>query len=546
MAWKRRTGVLPAIGSVTAAIALLTGLPGAYADEVSQLRANQDILQQRIDQLAQGNPGAGNPLAASSNPASGAAMAGGSFPRSFLIPGTDTSIRIGGQVDLTADYWLSGGPANASPQTTTVASNGQLPATPLDVHGQRIPGTAAVIVGTGGFGNVAVQNQHSRGHVFSMSARESRLSVETRTPTAYGEARTYLEFDFAGCNNFSCASANHVANNLVPRLRHAYGTLGGILAGQANSNFRDADAGSDTLDFGGTVGAAGVVRLPQIRYTQPIPTFFLGGAVSMSLEAPETDVASSTGLVFSDTNASGTPAGPNPAGIAGSVSNNFTKATAPDITFAYYVPQPWGHVQFSAVARDLDIQDGKFLSREFVGWGLNLSGDVKPRWFGWDRDYITWSVTGGQGIGRYLNQGGDIALATNLASTGAATVCTAPGAQPINVTAAACFGPGSASNVIVKPITAFGGTVSYQHRWMPNLRSNIAFGILHQDVPSNLIGATQSAAVNKELISTHLNLIWNPVAFVDLGVEYVWGHRVTVGNLKGDLNTVLGKMRVRF
>jgi hypothetical protein len=28
---------------------------------------------------------------------------------------------------------------------------------------------------------------------------------------------------------------------LLPRLRYAYGTLGGFLAGQANSNFADPD-----------------------------------------------------------------------------------------------------------------------------------------------------------------------------------------------------------------------------------------------------------------------------------------------------------------
>ena len=542
----RNSGTVAAVGGFAATVALLTGLSSARADELSELRTNQELLQRRIDQLAQANPGAGNPFAASQNPGSGAAAAGGSFPRSFLIPGTETSIRIGGFVDMTANYWLSGGPANASPQSTTVMTNGQLPGTPLDVHGQFVPGNGAAIAGTGGVGNVAVQNQHSRGHVFSMSARESRLSIETRTPTAFGESRTYLEFDFAGCNNFSCASANHVSNNLVPRLRHAYGTLGGLLAGQANSNFRDADADSETLDFGGSAGQSGVTRVPQVRYTQPIPAFFLGGALSMSIEAPQTDVASSTGLVFSDTNASGTPAGPNPAGIAGSVSNNFTKATAPDVTFAYYVPQPWGHVQVSGVVRDLDIQDGKFLSREFIGWGLHLSGDVKPRWLGWDRDTITWQVTGGQGIGRYLNEGSGIALATNAASTGAATVCAAPGQNPINVTAGACSGLGAASNIIVKPIMAFGGSVGYQHYWLPNLRSTAVFGIRHQDVPSNLIGPAQSIAVNKELITTHLNLIWNPVSFVDLGVEYAWGHRTVVANLKGDVNAVIGKMRVRF
>ena len=44
----------------------------------------------------------------------------------------------------------------------------------------------------------------------------------------------------------------------------------------------------------------------------------------------------------------------------------------------------------------------------------------------------------------------------------------------------------------------------------------------------------------------HANLFWSPVAFVDFGVEYAYGHRVTVANFKGDSNTLLGEMRVRF
>src|SRR5215469_11221193 len=46
------SGSLAAIGGLTAMIALLTGLP-AKADELADLRANQQLLQQRIDQLAQ-------------------------------------------------------------------------------------------------------------------------------------------------------------------------------------------------------------------------------------------------------------------------------------------------------------------------------------------------------------------------------------------------------------------------------------------------------------------------------------------------------------
>ena len=50
----RTIGTLAAIGGLTATVALLTGFPAANADELADLRANQELLQRRIDQLAQG------------------------------------------------------------------------------------------------------------------------------------------------------------------------------------------------------------------------------------------------------------------------------------------------------------------------------------------------------------------------------------------------------------------------------------------------------------------------------------------------------------
>ena len=134
MTGKRNFGSVAAIGGMTAAVVLLTGLPAAKADELSDLRANQQLLQQRIDQLAQAEaqapttaphitgPGEGGAYGARAVP--GQALAGGSFPRSFLIPGTDTSIRVGGFVDETLDYWIQNGPTSGV-QTTTVGDNGQ-------------------------------------------------------------------------------------------------------------------------------------------------------------------------------------------------------------------------------------------------------------------------------------------------------------------------------------------------------------------------------------------------------------------------------------
>jgi hypothetical protein len=85
--------------SLLASSAAMTtnGVP-AFADELADLRANQELLRARVEQLAQVSDG-GARLAA------GAAVTGGSFPRSFVIPGTDTSLRVGG--DCATQHRLS-------------------------------------------------------------------------------------------------------------------------------------------------------------------------------------------------------------------------------------------------------------------------------------------------------------------------------------------------------------------------------------------------------------------------------------------------------
>src|SRR5262245_8171676 len=159
------TGTLAALGGLTATIALLTGLPAAQADELADLRANQELLQRRIEQLAQGAVPRGGGAAGSNvygtEAVPGAAMSGGSFPRSFLIPGTATSSRVGGFVDETFDYWFQNGPANGN-ASTTLGATGQLTSQPLDVHGQTVPGLTATGLPAGTATNaVPVQIQHS-------------------------------------------------------------------------------------------------------------------------------------------------------------------------------------------------------------------------------------------------------------------------------------------------------------------------------------------------------------------------------------------------
>ena len=117
MTGKRNIGSVAAIGGLSAAIALLTGLPAVSADELADLRANQELLQKRIDQLSQAPPpGAPGPYVPGFGPETRPATAPvtvGSFPRSFLIPGTDTSLRIGG-IAWTDVVWCMQGARQAT------------------------------------------------------------------------------------------------------------------------------------------------------------------------------------------------------------------------------------------------------------------------------------------------------------------------------------------------------------------------------------------------------------------------------------------------
>src|SRR5437764_1597596 len=53
---KRNIGTVAALGGFTAVVALMTALPSANADELADLRANQELLQRRVDQLEQAGP----------------------------------------------------------------------------------------------------------------------------------------------------------------------------------------------------------------------------------------------------------------------------------------------------------------------------------------------------------------------------------------------------------------------------------------------------------------------------------------------------------
>ncbi len=168
------------------------------------------------------------------------AVVGGDFPGSFKLPGSDTSISIRGQVkaDFIYDFNEQVGDSFVS---TLIAPKGVFFA----------PGGADV----------------NRGGFVRMIARDTRVTFETRTPTSYGDLKTFIDTDFYGADNFAGPGNEgglagggfgnaFVTNSFTMRVRQAYGQLGPVLVGQTWSTFMNDIGGADTLDFYGPTGIA--------------------------------------------------------------------------------------------------------------------------------------------------------------------------------------------------------------------------------------------------------------------------------------------------
>jgi hypothetical protein len=186
-------------------------------------------------------------------------------------------------------------------------------------------------------------------------ARQTRLALDVRGPTDAGPMRAYVEGDFFGDKN-------------AFRLRHAYGTLCGVLGGQTWSTFMDEDAMPETLDFESPI-AFPLIRQAQIRYTHE---FEDGSYAAIALEDPASSL------------------------IAPPVAGE-TEEASPDLTGRLRWKHGLGHTQVSLFAGSARYDpDAGPADTEFL-WGANLSTKLAVC----DRDAAFFQGTYGPGVGRY-------------------------------------------------------------------------------------------------------------------------------------------------
>ncbi|MEO0694843.1 MAG: DcaP family trimeric outer membrane transporter [Pseudomonadota bacterium] len=180
----------------------------------------------------------------------------GSFDRSITVPGTPGSFRMGGSIQVNANF---------DPDNQGFQFIGTPPTIPLD-------------------GDVDDGSDQ-----FLIHTRLTRVNFDYRAPTRFGQFRTFVEFDFFG-------DGDQFTNDFDLRLRHAYAELGPWKFGQSWSGFTDVFSLPETADPGGPL-AAPALRQPGFYYVKgPID----GSNWGIGIENPAADLGGNEDLIASE------------------------------------------------------------------------------------------------------------------------------------------------------------------------------------------------------------------------------------------------------
>jgi hypothetical protein len=292
-----------------------------------------------------------------------------------------------------------------------------------------------------------------------ISAKQSRLGVKGFVPTKLGDFKTQFEFDLF-------ATGNDVGEHNF-RLRHAWGSLGQVLAGQTNSLFMDGDVFPNTIDYWGPAGMI-FLRNPQIRWT---PYDQDGVTLAMAIESPGSAIDEGKVAELD----------PN---LDVDDHNEY-----PDGTLQGRYSGDWGHVQGSAIFRGVGFEvttnPGADPSGTKFGWGLSGSAGIHTI----GKDRVLMQVTYGEAIANYFNDGGN-----DLGPDGA----LADG----------------------KTIPSLGWMLYYDRFWSDEWSSSVGYSEHRQ---SNTNGQDDDSFKTGQYFS--VNTLWTPIPNFMTGLEFLWGQR---------------------
>ena len=297
-----------------------------------------------------------------------------------------------------------------------------------------------------------------------MSARQSRLGAIGTIPTDNGDVFAKFEIDMFG------VGADEGQTTI--RLRHAYGTYKGWLAGQTNSLFMDVDLFPNTIDYWGPSGMV-FLRNPQLRYTRTMTD----NVFAIAIEHPSNDV--DPGLIRDI----------DPSLNFASVSK------VPDLTAQFRSNHGWGHFQLSGILRKLGYESVGSPDSEpkgdKTGAGADLALVLKA---GGNTTFRLGGVFG-NGIANYMNDGG-----TDLAADG------------------------TLASPVAKAVPLQGYTAYVDHNWSKKVST--ALGYSRTQVTNTTLQDPSAFHIGEY---ASVNVIYAPNSKVFFGAEGLWGQRTDNG-----------------
>lgn len=311
----------------------------------------------------------------------------------------------------------------------------------------------------------AFENQFGEdGHYFA-GVRQSRLGVKAFIPTDLGEIKTIFEFELFG--------TGVDAGQTTFRLRHAWGELGQIGAGQSWSPFMDIDVFPNSVEYWGPNGMV-FFRNVQLRWT---PWQKGDSNLQIAVERPgaSADQGEYTGRIELQ-----------------DVKGRFP---LPDLSAHYRKAGGWGHVQLAGIVRKIkwdDLNTDAFdLSGDATGWGFNLSTNLKIA----KKHVARLSVVYGEGIQNYMNDAPvDVGIQNNFR-------------DPVKP-------------IVGKALPMVGLVAFLDLNWSSKWTSTVGYSMLDIDNSD-----AQTDAAFKKGQYALANILYYPVPSVFLGPEIQWGKR---------------------
>ena len=309
-----------------------------------------------------------------------------------------------------------------------------------------------------------MENEYGTDGNAYFSVRQTRFGVKSGTQTGLGELFTQFEWEMFGTGSD--------AGQTTIRLRHAYGELGCIGVGQYWSPFMDIDVFPNSVEYWGPNGMA-FFRNIQFRY-MPIKG---DTRLTIALERPG---ASADAGEYSD---------------RVQLENVRAKFPVPDLSAEYRSAHDWGYVELAGIVRymkweDLNEESEVDLSGDAIGWGLNLSSNIKIT----KNDLLRLSFLYGAGVQNYMNDAPvDVAIDT------------------------------TEKNGVAIPL--LGAVAFLEHNWSDKFATAIGYSMLNID---NTNGQSYDAFKMGQYALG--NVVYYPVENVMMACELQWGMRENLGD----------------